>query len=81
MTPRGGLRLAPIGRDGTARHPPGFHAFAQGFFFRSRAGSVAATQWDASAEDMVDAGTTLPPGAVEALRGSVRRFEMDAHLG
>eukprot|EP00752_Nemacystus_decipiens_P008371 g7483.t1 len=69
--------------------PPGLH-FAhfgsgegekQGIFFRSWAGSVAATQWDASAEDLVDAQTCLPDGAMRALRESVLRLEMDANLG
>lgn len=53
----------------------------QGIFFRSAAGSVAATQWDASAEDLVDAHTCLPDGAVQALRESVLRLEMDKSLG
>ncbi|CAM9928804.1 unnamed protein product [Ectocarpus fasciculatus] len=69
--------------------PPGLH-FAhfgtgegekQGIFFRSSAGSVAATQWDTSAEDLVDAQTCLPVGAVRALRESVLRLEMDKSLG
>ncbi|CAM9741404.1 unnamed protein product [Ectocarpus sp. 6 AP-2014] len=69
--------------------PPGLH-FAhfgtgegekQGIFFRSSAGSVAATQWDTSAEDLVDAQTCLPDGAVRALRESVLRLEMDKSLG
>lgn len=56
-------------------------ATKQGFFFRSSAGSVAATQWDASAEDLVDAEVSLPDGALRALRESVVRLEMDANLG
>eukprot|EP00903_Cladosiphon_okamuranus_P013254 g12359.t1 len=69
--------------------PPGLHLAhfgtgegeKQGIFFRSSAGSVAATQWDASAEDLVDAQTCLPEGALRALRDSVLRLEMDTSLG
>lgn len=60
----------------------GFIGFMeQGIFFRSSAGSVGATQWDAAAEDLVDAQTCLPEGALRALRESVLRLEMDASLG
>lgn len=58
-----------------------FTIIEQGIFFRSSAGSVAATQWDAGAEDLVDAQTCLPEGALRALRESVLRLEMDASLG
>ncbi len=53
----------------------------QGIFFRTQAGSVAATLWDAAAEDLVDAQKSLPEGALRALVGSVLRLEMDANLG
>lgn len=53
----------------------------KGFFFRSTQGTVEATQWDTTAEDLVDANACLPAGAVDALRTSVRRLEMDANLG
>lgn len=42
---------------------------------------MAATQWDESAEDLVDAQVCLPEGALRALREAVLRLEMDANLG
>lgn len=53
----------------------------QGFFFRSGAGVVAASKWDATAEDLVNAESCLPEGALRALQESVLRFELDANLG
>ena len=42
---------------------------------------MAAAQWDARAEDLVNAEACLPEGALRGLRDSVLRLEMDARLG
>ena len=42
---------------------------------------MAVAQWDAEAEDLVDAQQCLPEGALRALRESVLRLELDASLG
>ncbi|CAM9816234.1 unnamed protein product [Ascophyllum nodosum] len=77
-----GLHLAHYGTgEGEKQASFKIQNCCTGFFFRSAAQSVAAAQWDARAEDLVNAEACLPEGALRGLRDSVLRLEMDASLG